>query len=174
MSDPFLAEIRMFGSGFVPSGWAQCNGQLVPIHQNTALFSLLGTTYGGDGKNTYALPDLQGSAPIGTGAGAGLSMRTIGETAGTPTVTLLTSQVPSHQHTIAAYGDDLADINTPGDGVILGASSGLNLYGTTPFDTTMNAQALSTTGGGQPHNNLPPFLAVNFIIATQGIYPGRG
>jgi microcystin-dependent protein len=173
MSDPFLAEIRMFGGGFTPSGWAQCNGQLIPIPQNTALFSLLGTTYGGDGKNTYALPNLQGSAPIGAGTGAGLSQRFLGDTLGTPSVTLLTSEMPGHQHTIAAYGDDLADVNTPSDGVILGASSGLTLYAKSTFDTTMNAQALSPTGGNQPHNNLMPFLAVNFIIATRGIFPPR-
>ena len=174
MSDPFLAEIRMFGGGFAPNGWAQCNGQMLPIQQNTALFSLLGTYYGGNGKTTFGLPNLQASAPIGAGAGAGLSQRFLGDTLGTPGVTLLTSEMPTHQHTINAYGDDLADVNTPSGDVILGASSALNLYAKSTFDTTMNAQALSPTGGNQPHNNLPPFLTVNFCIATQGIFPPRG
>src|SRR5215207_1465370 len=120
MSDPFVAEIRMFGGNFAPRGWAQCNGQLLPLSQNTALFSLLGTYYGGDGKSTFALPNLQGSSPIGQGQGAGLSERFIGEAAGAQNVTLLQSEMPAHSHNLNAYADDLADINTPSPSVILG------------------------------------------------------
>jgi microcystin-dependent protein len=172
MSDPFVAEIRMFGGNFAPTGWAQCNGQLLPISQNTALFSLLGTYYGGDGKTTFGLPNLAGSVPIGQGQGAGLTDRTIGEASGTPTVTLLPSEMPAHAHTLNAYTEDLADINTPSPSVILGTTAALNLYGT-PSNTTLNGMALGIAGSGTPHNNQQPFLVVNFIIAMQGIYPPR-
>lgn len=172
MSDPFVAEIRMFGGNFAPTGWAQCNGQLLPISQNTALFSLLGTFYGGDGKSTFALPNLEGSASIGQGQGAGLTDRTIGEASGTPTVTLLESEMPLHTHSVNAYTDDLADINIPSPSVILGATAGLNLYGTSS-NTTLNFEALSIAGSSFPHNNLQPFLVVNFIIAMQGVFPPR-
>lgn len=168
MSDPFLGEIRMFGTDFAPTGWASCNGQKIPIQQNTALFSLLGTFYGGDGKTTFALPDLQGAMPIGTS-----DSYFIGQVAGSPTVTLLQSEMPSHQHAICAYQEDLADVSTPGPQVVLGATQQLNLYGTT-IDTTLNPGALTPVGNNQPHNNLPPYLTVNFCIATQGVFPPRG
>jgi microcystin-dependent protein len=172
MSDPFVAEIRMFGGNFAPTGWAQCNGQLLPLSQNTALFSLLGTYYGGDGKSTFALPNLQGSSPIGQGQGAGLTDRSLGEAAGSPNITLLQSEIPAHSHNLNAYADDLADINTPSPSVILGTTAGLNLYGT-PSNTTLNAQDTSLFGSSQPHNNQQPYLVVNFIIAMQGVYPPR-
>jgi len=172
MSDPFVAEIRMFGGNFAPTGWAQCNGQLLPLSQNTALFSLLGTYYGGDGKSTFALPNLQGSSPIGQGQGAGLTDRSLGEAAGSPNITLLQSEIPAHSHNLNAYADDLADINIPSPSVILGTTAGLNLYGT-PSNTTLNAQDTSLFGSSQPHNNQQPYLVVNFIIAMQGVYPPR-
>lgn len=173
MSDPFVAEIRMFGGNFAPRGWAQCNGQLLPISQNTALFSLLGTYYGGDGKSTFALPNLQGSVPIGQGQGPGLSDRMLGEQAGASTVTLLTSEIPNHTHSINAYKDDPADINTPSPSVILGTTAGLNLYGTSS-NSSLQTFALTPTGGGLPHNNQSPYLVVNFILAMQGVFPPRG
>ena len=139
MSDPFVAEIRIFGGNFAPTGWAQCNGQLLPISQNTALFSLLGTFYGGDGKSTFGLPNLQGSFPIGQGQGSGLSERFLGEASGSAQVTLLASEMPAHIHALNAYADDPADINTPSPNVILGATAGLNLYGT-PSNTSLNAR----------------------------------
>lgn len=173
MSDPFVAEIRMFAGNFAPTGWAQCNGQLLPLSQNTALFSLLGTVYGGDGKSTFALPNLQGSLPIAQGQGAGLSERVLGETGGSENVTLLQSEMPAHTHAINAYKDDPADVNTPSPNVILGASAALNLYATSGANTTLNLQALAISGGGLPHNNMPPYLVVNFIIAMQGVFPPR-
>ena len=174
MSAPFVAEVRVFGFNFAPTGWAQCNGQLLPISQNTALFSLLGTFYGGDGKSTFALPNLQGAFPIDAGNGGGLTQRFLGETGGAPSVTLIAQEMPLHTHAINAYADDLADINTPSNSVILGATAGLTLYSSTAPDTSMNPQALSLAGGSLPHNNLQPYLAVTFILALQGIFPSRG
>ena len=173
MSDPFVAEIRMFGGNFAPRGWAMCNGQLLPISQNTALFSLLGTTYGGDGKSTFALPDLQGACPIAPGQGPGLSDRVLGEQGGSQFVTLLQSEIPAHTHAINAYADDPADIGIPSPDVIIGATAGLNLYSSTANNTTMNLQALSVYGGSLPHNNMPPYLTVTFLIALQGVFPAR-
>jgi len=172
MSDPFVAEIRMFGGNFAPTGWAQCDGQLLPISQNTALFSLLGTFYGGDGKSTFGLPNLQGSVPIGQGQGPGLTERSLGEQVGTASVTLLSSEMPAHAHSINAYKDDPADINTPSPSVILGTTAGLNLYGTSS-NTPLQTLALAPQGSGLPHNNLSPYLVVIFIIAMQGVYPPR-
>ena len=174
MSNPFVAEIRMFGGNFAPTGWATCDGQLMSISQNTALFSLLGTVFGGDGKSSYGLPNLQGSVPIAWGQGSGLTDRVLGESSGTPSVTLLQSEMPVHTHAINAYADDPADVNTPSPAVILGATAGLNLYSPTKANTTMNAQDLSIYGSSLPHNNMPPYLAVTFIIAMQGVYPPRG
>jgi microcystin-dependent protein len=173
MSDPFVAEIRMFGGNFAPTGWAQCNGQLLPISQNTALFSLLGTFYGGDGKSTFALPNLEGSVPIGQGQGSGLSDRFLGEQSGSEFVTLLQSEMPFHTHNAVAYSDDLADVNAPSPDVILGATAALNLYLPTT-DTQLNFQALSIAGASLPHNNMQPYLCVLFIIAMQGVFPPRG
>ena len=173
MSDPFVAEIRMFGGNFAPTGWALCNGQLLPISQNTALFSLLGTYYGGDGKSTFGLPPLEGSVPIGLGQGSGLSDRVLGEQSGSASVTLLDTEIPGHTHTINAYSDDPADVNQPSPAVILGATAALSLYSGTAANTTLNPQALAVSGGSQPHNNMPPYLTVTFIIAMQGIFPPR-
>ncbi|MGZ8812092.1 MAG: phage tail protein [Thermoanaerobaculia bacterium] len=172
MSDPFVAEIRMFAGNFAPTGWAECNGQLLPISQNTALFSLLGTFYGGDGKSTFALPNLEGSAPMGQGQGAGLSDRFIGEASGAEFITLLQTEMPVHTHFLQAYSDDLADVNIPSPDVILGATSALNLYFNSS-NTQLNSQAASIAGSSLPHNNMQPFLTVLFIIAMQGVFPPR-
>jgi microcystin-dependent protein len=173
MSSPFVAEIRIFACNFAPTGWAQCNGQLLPISQNTALFSLLGTMYGGDGKSTFALPNFQGTVPMAMGQGQGLSERFIGEQGGSPNVTVLQSEMPFHTHFMTAYTDDLADVNTPSPSVIMGASAGLNLYSTT-HNSNLNFQATSIFGSSLPHNNLQPYLVLNFCIALQGVFPARG
>ena len=177
MSDQFVAEIRMFGCNFAPTGWAQCNGQLLPISQNTALFSLLGTFYGGDGKSTFALPNLQGNAALHAGAsnGPGLSQRFLGEEGGEPTVTLLITEMPAHTHAPNA--------KTPGgtanpNGLVWGSSNAAkaaaNFYapaaGSSP---TFNPLALSLIGGSLPHNNWMPYLTMNYCIAMQGIFPPR-
>ena len=174
MSDPFVAEIRIVSFNFAPNGWAFCAGQLLPISQNTALFSLLGTTYGGDGKSTFALPNLEGSVPVGSGQGAGLSDYFLGQQSGTPTVTLLQTEMPLHSHTL--QGSDVGpDDNDPAPDKVLTSSAGGGVYNsvTTPA-TTMNVQALSVAGSSFPHNNLQPYLVLNFIIAMQGIFPPRG
>jgi microcystin-dependent protein len=175
MSDPFVAEIRIFGFNFPPRGWAFCNGQLLPISQNTALFSLLGTTYGGDGLSTFALPNLQGLAPLHPGQGPGLTMRSLGETGGQPTVTLGLAEMPSHTH-LAKCSGGAGDQNSPQGNVWAVARVGRqteNRYAGAPANLPMNPQALAPVGGGQPHNNMPPCLALNFCIALQGIYPPR-
>jgi microcystin-dependent protein len=174
MSDQYVAEIRIFAGNFAPIGWAFCNGQLMSISQNTALFSLLGVTYGGDGRTTFGLPNLQGLSPLQPGQGGGLSNYSLGETGGVPNVTLLTTELPSHQNPVQGS-------NTPGDnsdptGRVWGipaVARGTNLYAPGPVNTQMSPQAFSLTGGGQPHNNMPPYLALNFIIALQGIFPSR-
>ena len=164
MSSPFVAEIKMFAGNFAPSGFALCDGQLLPISQNTALFSLLGTFYGGDGKSTFGLPNLQGSAAMHQGQGPGLSQRFVGEIGGEPSVTLLQTEIPSHAHNLNGYADDPADVAGPGPNTILGLAGGLNPYGTSS-NTQMSVQALSVTGSSFPHNNLQPYLCVTFIIA---------
>ncbi|MGB8648898.1 MAG: tail fiber protein [Anaerolineae bacterium] len=174
MSSPFVAEIRMFGCNFAPTGWAQCNGQLLPISQNTALFSLLGTTYGGDGKSTFGLPNLQGCIPMQQGQGAGLSLRDLGETAGEDSVTLLQTEMSSHAH--GAQGFANAGGQNPGSTTTWSDPNqrGLTAYtASSAQNVTMNPLALSVTGGSLPHNNLMPYLVVNFCIAMQGIYPAR-
>ena len=174
MSNPFVAEIRIFAFNFPPRGWAFCNGQLLPISQNTALFSLLGTTYGGDGKSTFALPDLQGNAPMHPGQGPGLSLHDLGETSGTQTVTLLQTEMPAHPHTLRA-GADPSTAQAPNAQVILSRSAGGSAYNPTATGLTqMNAVGLSPAGGGQPHNNMQPFLTLHFCIAMQGVFPQRG
>jgi microcystin-dependent protein len=179
MSDQFVAEIRMFGFNFPPTGWAFCNGQLMPISQNTALFSLLGTYYGGDGKSTFALPDLSGSVPVHAGQGPGLSERFLGEQSGTPSVTLLQSEMPVHNHNMQALNSnaDSADPNTRvlGKGrYSTGTQSGaVAFYNTVSAFVQMDPQAINIAGGSLPHNNMMPYLAVNFCIAMQGIFPPR-
>ena len=173
MADPFVAEIRMFPFNFAPKGWAWCDGQLMPLSQNTALFSLLGTTYGGNGKSNFALPDLQGRSPMHPGQGPGLSLHDLGETGGSETVTLLESEMPVHPHQVMASAD-------PGD---LQVGSPLRSYarsgggfGFDPGGTlgAMAPQALAPAGGDQPHNNMMPYLTVYFCIALQGVFPPRG
>lgn len=175
MADPFVAEIRIFPFNFAPRGWAFCDGQLLPLSQNTALFSLLGTTYGGNGKSNFALPDLQGRAPMQPGQGPGLSLHDLGETGGSDSVTLLESEIPSHNHGMQASSDP-ADNNVPnGNMLARPIGRGVNLYSTELGTTvTMSPQALSPSGGDQPHNNLQPYLTFNFCIAMQGVFPPRG
>ena len=176
MSDQFVAEIRIFGGNFAPTGWALCNGQLLPINQNTALFSLLGTNFGGNGTSTFGLPNLQGAAPLGWGQGAGLTARNLGDTGGEQTVTLLSSQTPSHNHNALAAATGGTD--SPAGTVWGEAREGktpVHLYAPSAGGTNvaMNTSALSPIGGGQPHNNLQPYLVLTFIIAQQGIFPSR-
>ncbi|HVF06436.1 MAG TPA: tail fiber protein [Frankiaceae bacterium] len=172
MADPFVAEIRPFGFNFAPTGWAQCNGQLMPISQNTALFSLVGTFYGGDGKSTFALPDLVGNAPMHPGQGSGLSLRDLGETGGAQTVTLLESEMPAHTHVMRCATQDNADVSIPSPNSSFAQSAGGELYQTTA-NTNLAFQALAPVGGSLPHNNLMPYLVLNFCIALQGVYPQR-
>lgn len=173
MADPFVAEIRMFPFNFAPRGWAWCDGQLLPLSQNTALFSLLGTTYGGNGKSNFSLPDLQGSSPMHPGQGPGLSLHDLGETGGSETVSLLESEIPNHSHTMRAV-NDVGDINIPtGNG--LARSAGAAIYNTTNANLVpMADNSLAPAGGDQPHNNLMPYLTVYFCIALQGVFPPRG
>jgi microcystin-dependent protein len=174
MSDQFLGEIRMVGFNFAPSGWAQCNGQLLSISQNTALFSLLGTYYGGDGRSTFGLPNFQAVAPMSQGNGAGLSPRALGETGGAYTVTLLQNQVPPHSHPvncISGAGNSTSAANNVWSAE--GGRAGLALYTSTSGPVNMSNMALKLTGGNQPHNNVQPYLTVTFVIAMQGIYPTR-
>lgn len=167
MSEPFVAEIRIFAGNFAPSGWAMCNGQLLPISQNTALFSLLGTTYGGNGTSTFGLPNLQGRVPVDQGAGAGLTFRNLGDTGGAETVTLQTPELPAHSDApLATEATATAGAPSPGVGL---AKASANIYG-----PARDLQHLGVgAGGGQPHNNLQPYLALNFIIALQGVFPPR-
>lgn len=172
MTDPFLAEMRVFPFNFAPRGWAFCNGQLMAISQNTALFSLLGTTYGGDGRTTFGLPNLQGSVPVQQGDGPGLSQRFLGETGGTDTVTLLQSEMPQHSHNMTAQTVDQGDTRIPAPTVNLGNTqvyAGPNAGS----PSTLDPNALPLVGGNQPHNNLMPYLTLNFNIALQGIFPQR-
>jgi microcystin-dependent protein len=172
MSSPFVAEIRIFACNFAPTGWATCDGQILPISQNTALFSLLGTFYGGDGKSTFALPNLDGSCAVGQGNGAGLSQRFIGETGGEQNVTLLISEMTNHDHFVTAQNQAGTD-RTP-QGEDLARSSGMNLYGPSGTVTPMAPQATTPTGGSLPHNNMSPYLTLVYCIALQGVFPPRG
>lgn len=170
--DPFVAEIRIFAFAFPPRGWAFCAGQLMPISQNTALFSLLGTNYGGDGKSTFALPNLEGSAPMFWGQGPGLSVHDLGETGGTETVTLLESELPFHTHNLNAAAGDSAETNVPTNNAMTRANR--FVYATPGPLVQMAVNALTVTGGSLPHNNMQPYLTLNFCIALQGVFPPRG
>jgi microcystin-dependent protein len=173
VADPFVAEIRIFGFNFAPRGWALCDGQLLPISQNTALFSLLGTTYGGNGKTNFALPDLQGNAAMHPGQGQGLSLRDLGETGGEETVTLLVSEIPAHAHSLMAQTEP-ANAQIPSPALCLTRSAGGNAYSTTTTGLqNMALQAIGPAGGGLPHNNMQPYLTLNFCIALQGVFPPR-
>jgi len=175
MTDPFLAEIRMFAGDFAPNGWALCNGQLMSISQNTALFSLLGTNYGGDGRVTFGLPDLTGTAPMQQGDGPGLSSRILGEVGGEASVTLISSEMPVHTHQVNAV-DASGDTTTP-DGALWASALlgrvGTNMYSGAAPNQSMSPMSTGITGGSLPHNNMPPYLTVTFIIALQGIFPAR-
>jgi microcystin-dependent protein len=174
MSEPFVAEIRIFPFNFPPKGWAFCDGQLMVISQNTALFSLLGTSYGGDGKTSFGLPNLKGSAPMHWGQGAGLSERVIGEASGTASVTLTTEEMALHTHGLLASPDP-AELKAPTPARCLARSSGGFAYELPPANLKpMAASAVGLAGGSQGHNNLMPFLTFNFNIALQGVYPSRG
>lgn len=174
MADPFVAEIRIFGFSFAPRGWAFCNGQILPISQNTALFSLLGTTYGGNGQSTFALPNMQGNSPMHPGQGPGLSLHDLGEQAGSETVTLLVSEMPVHNHNIQTHNLDAGGLQNPAPTVILAKSAQGSGYQTTVTPTKpMAPQALSPNGSSFPHNNLMPYLVLNFCIALQGVFPPR-
>ncbi|KQW93337.1 phage tail protein [Massilia sp. Root418] len=172
MADPFIAEIRMFPFYFAPKGWAFCDGQLLPLSQNTALFSLLGTTYGGDGRSNFALPDLRDRYAMGVGQGSGLSSRNLGEALGEQTVALLASEMPAHAHPQGAAGG-LATETTPGSSTLMGATRGVQLYSASGATADAYAGALCPVGSGQPHNNLQPTLGINFCIALQGVFPQR-
>lgn len=173
MASPFVAEIRMFSFNFAPQGWAQCNGQLLPISQNTALFSLLGTFYGGNGQTTFALPNLEGMGPINQGQGNGLSDRFLGESAGSQFVTLITSEMPAHSHGNPTCSPSTGGINQPGPTTLWGQSADRVYTGTITNYVQMHPMALMLTGGSLPHNNMPPYLVVNFCIAMQGVFPPR-
>ena len=175
MSDPFVGEIKMFGGNFPPSGWMLCQGQLIPISENDVLFQLIGTTYGGDGQSTFALPDLTGRAAIHQGQGPGITQSyQLGEKAGVESVTLSTQQIPVHNHNAvtattgqvsAAPGNILADAQT--------TQTGARIYSAQASDVNMNANTIAITGGSQPHNNIQPTLAINFIISLFGIFPSQ-
>jgi microcystin-dependent protein len=175
MADPFVAEIRIFPFNFAPRGWAWCDGQLLPLSQNTALFSLLGTTYGGNGRSNFALPDLQGRAPMHPGQGPGLSLHDLGETGGSETVTLLESEIPSHSHGLLSANTEPADAAAPAADVSLARSSQVNAYQTVTNQNllSMSGNALAPAGGDAPHNNLMPYLTFYFCIALQGVFPPR-
>jgi microcystin-dependent protein len=183
MSDPFVAEIRIFPFNFPPKGWAFCDGQLMPISQNTALFSLVGTFYGGNGTTTFALPDMQDNAPMHPGQGPGLSLHDLGETGGTPIVTLLQTEIPIHTH--VPQVSTAAATSNQGTNMVVGAARYDDGQGTTGDVSTFSANvtkplvqlspfALAIAGGGLPHNNMQPYLTLNFCIALQGVFPPRG
>jgi len=173
MADPFVAEIRIFPFNFAPRGWAFCDGQILPLSQNTALFSLLGTTYGGNGMSNFALPNLQGSAPMHTGQGPGLSLHDLGETGGSETVTLLQSEMPSHSHSLNAAVPP-ALLFAGSAQTALGRSVGGPAYQSSNVGLVqLDPQAVGPTGGDQPHNNMMPYLTLNFNIALQGVFPPR-
>lgn len=173
MADPFVAEIRIFPFNFAPRGWAWCDGQLMPLSQNTALFSLLGTTYGGDGKSNFALPDLQGRAPMHPGQGPGLSLHDLGESAGSETVTLTETEMPAHPHAYVAR-NFAANADTPGGLCVAKPPAGPNIYAPPGQLVQMSLQALTPNGGDTPHNNMMPYLTLYFCIALQGVFPPRG
>ncbi len=175
MSEPFVAEIRIFAGNFAPRGWAFCDGQLLPVSQNTALFSLIGTTYGGDGRSTTALPNLQGRVPMHPGRGPGLTSRRLGQRGGSEQISLTESQMPNHMHSLAATPNS-GTTNIPSPSRSLSRSGFDRLYQTETSSNTvyLSGQALDSNGGSQPHSNVQPILAMNFIIALVGLYPSRG
>jgi microcystin-dependent protein len=169
--DPFVAEIRIFPFNFAPRGWAFCSGQILPLSQNTALFSLLGTTYGGNGQSNFGLPNLQGRAPMHPGQGPGLSLYDLGESSGTETITLIASEIPSHSHGVMGATIDIADSNVPTNNNIGKAST--KVFNTVGTQVQMNANSIGITGNSLPHNNMMPYVTLNFCIALQGVFPPR-
>ena len=171
MSNPFIGEIRMFGGNFAPSGWMLCQGQLLPISENDALFNLIGTTYGGDGQETFGLPDLQSRLPLHSGQGAGLQNYQLGEKAGVESVTLNTQQMPAHTHSFMA--NTALALSADPTGNIVAEPPVLNLYFGDVAGAALNQQAIQPAGGSQPHENTQPFLVINFIISLFGIFPSQ-
>ena len=171
MADPFVAEIRIFPFNFAPKGWAFCDGQLLPLSQNTALFSLLGTTYGGDGKSTFALPDMQTNAPMHPGQGPGLSLHDLGEIGGSQFVTLLESEMPAHAHNESVSVQD--GIEPAPAGQLFAKGQGINMYAVPGALTQLSFNTVAPAGGSLPHNNMQPYLTLNFCIALQGVFPPR-
>lgn len=170
--DPFVAEVRIFAFNFAPTGWAFCDGQLLRISQNTALFSLVGTAYGGDGKSTFGLPNLQGQAAMSQGQGPGLSNYWIGESVGVETVTLADSEIPSHSHNWQANNSDSTEQN-PTKGLLAGGMGGIAMYANAGAPTLMAVSTVAPAGSSFPHNNMMPYLTLNFCIALQGVFPPR-
>jgi microcystin-dependent protein len=171
MSQPYVGEIRIFAGNFAPAGWMFCNGSLIAIGQNETLFNLIGTTYGGDGQQTFALPDLRGRVPVHQGQGSGLSARTMGEFSGTETVTITPNQMAVHRHTLKASSSLSNGASGPG-GVL--AATAVKIYDNiSPPSDSMAAQAVSPQGGGQPHNNMAPFLGISYIISLFGVFPSQ-
>ena len=173
MSEPFIAEIKIFGGNFAPRSWAFCDGQILPISQNTALFSLVGTTYGGDGRSTLGLPNLKGRAPMHPGRGPGLTNRRLGEIGGGEAVTLTAGQMPSHSHAPLRASDAAPDSKTVGNTMYLGTLPKGAAYHTAENLVPMSESALAPAGGSQGHNNMQPYINVNFVIALEGLYPSR-
>lgn len=171
MADPFVAEIRIFPFNFAPRGWAWCNGQILPLSQNTALFSLLGTTYGGDGKSNFALPNMQGNAPMHPGQGPGLSLHDLGEESGSETVSLIQSEIPSHSHSVMSAS--LNSQATSPAGAVTGRGNPTPIYASGGALVNMGVNTIAPAGGSQPHNNMMPYLTLNFNIALQGVFPPR-
>lgn len=173
MAEPYVGEIRLFAGNFAPVGWAFCDGSMLSIAENEVLFNLIGTTYGGDGQTTFALPDMRGRVPLHQGTGLNLSPRVMGQSAGVEQVTLSAAQLPSHNHQLNAT-TNAASAGSGVAGSLTGAATATNFYGVTPGGGALASQAMLTSGGGQPHNNLAPFLGLNFIISLFGIFPSQG
>ena len=172
MSDPFVGEIRMFGGNFAPVNWAYCNGALIAISQNEVLYTLIGTTYGGDGVNTFGLPDLRGRTPVHQGTGLGLSTCVLGQLAGSESVTLTPAQYPAHTHAFSA-STDVGSVHGPGGDVLAGSAT-IKAYTDSAPNVSLNPAALAPSGGGaQPHDNMQPFLCISFIICLYGIFPSQ-
>lgn len=169
--DPFIGEVQWFAGNFVPRGWAGCDGQLLSINENQALFSILGTTYGGDGRNTFALPDVRGRTILHAGRGPGLSDRRLGAKSGTETVTLNANQMSNHTHTLRASSGSATAVAPAGN--VLASPGRTRLYDSGAANTNMNAGAITSTGGNQPHNNMQPYNTLTCIIALQGVFPSR-
>ncbi|HZQ27506.1 MAG TPA: tail fiber protein [Acidimicrobiales bacterium] len=175
MSDPYIGEIRMFGGNFAPAGWAFCDGQIMPISENDALFNLIGTTYGGDGQSTFGLPDLRGRVPIHMGQGSGLTNRSLAESGGVETVTLTTSQIAAHTHPLLG-STDIANLpgpatSNPANNAVLATTSTFDHYVDSAANVQLAGQSILGQGGSQPHENMQPYLCVNFILSLFGVFP---